>query len=167
MFRSLLLASMMFVAATGSQAGKQVFPEYGEPKVVFDFFFSDPRHLANGLFWIRSFMNPLMAEPYNLAPELMGIVVVVHGTEIVTLAKHNYEKYRDSVERMRYYASLGVQFKVCGLAAQDFDYKTDTFYEFVEVVPSAMTELAHWQQQGYGLVIPQVREKIFTTEEIR
>ena len=30
-----------------------------------------------------------------------------------------------------------------------------------------MVEIAHLQQQGYGLVIPQIRDKIFTIEEIR
>ena len=112
-------------------------------------------------------MNPLIEEPYSMAPEFLGIVVVVHGTEIVTLARHNYEKYRDSVERMRYYASLGVKFRVCGLAAGDYGYDADTFHDFVEIVPSAMVEIAHLQQQGYGLVIPQIRDKIFTIEEIR
>jgi intracellular sulfur oxidation DsrE/DsrF family protein len=68
---------------------------------------------------------------------------------------------------MRYYASLGVKFKVCGIAAHDFGYKTDDFYEFIEVVPSAITELAHWQLQGYALISPTVMEKKFTTEELR
>ena len=112
-------------------------------------------------------MNPLMDDPYNLAPEFLDIVVVIHGTEIVTLARQNYEKYQDTVERMRYYASLGVKFKVCGIAAHDFGYQTDAFYDFVDVVPSAITELAHWQLQGYALITPTVMEKKFSIEEIR
>jgi hypothetical protein len=68
---------------------------------------------------------------------------------------------------MRYYASLGVDFKVCALAARDYGYSTDAFYEFVEVVPSAITELAHWQLQGYALITPRVMEKKFSLEEIR
>lgn len=167
MFKAVLLALVLIVPATQASAGTPVSTEYRDPKVVFDFFFSDPRHISNGLYWIRSFMNPLNEEPYNLAPELMDIVVVIHGTEIVTLAKHNYEKYRDDVERMRYYASLGVKFKVCALAAVDYAYEADTFYDFVDIVPSAMAELAHWQQQGYGLVMPQIHEKVFSIEEIR
>ncbi len=167
MYRSLILALLFSLVAAKTQAAKTVYPEYEEPKVVFDFFFADPRHISSGLYWVRSYMNPLMEEPYNLAPEFMGIVVVIHGTEIVTLAKHNYDKYKESVERMRYYASLGVQFQVCALAAEDFGYTADTFQDFVNVVPSAITEIAHWQQKGHGLVIPQIREKIFTTEELR
>jgi intracellular sulfur oxidation DsrE/DsrF family protein len=167
MFKSTLIALLLALSTASAHAGTQVFTEYDEPKAVFDFFFADPRHIDSGLFWIRSYMNPLTEDPYNLAPEFMGIVVVIHGTEIVTLARHNYDKYRDSVERMRYYASLGVQFKVCALAAGDYQYDADSFHDFVDVVPSAMAEVAHWQQKGYGLVIPQILEKKFTIEEIR
>ena len=68
---------------------------------------------------------------------------------------------------MRYYASLGVEFKVCGLAAIDYDYSNDAFYEFIDVVPSAITELAHWQLEGFALITPIVTEKKFSIEEIR
>ena len=68
---------------------------------------------------------------------------------------------------MKYYAELGVKFKVCGLAAEDYGYSDKDFYEFVEVVPSAITELVHWQQQGYALMTPVVMEKKFATDEIR
>jgi intracellular sulfur oxidation DsrE/DsrF family protein len=108
-----------------------------------------------------------MEEPYNMAPEFMDIKVVIHGTEIVTVARKNYEKHKDAVERMRYYASLGIEFKVCGIAAHDFGYKVDDFQEFIEVVPSAISELAHWQLEGYALITPTVMEKKFTIEEIR
>jgi intracellular sulfur oxidation DsrE/DsrF family protein len=161
------LLLVLALTVTPAQAGEAVYPDYGDPKAVFDFYFADPRHIGSGLYWIRAYMNPLTEAPYDLAPEFMGIVVVVHGTEIVTLARKNYEKYRDSVERMRYYASLGVQFKVCGMALSDFQYAHDDLYEFVDIVPSAMTELAYWQQQGYGLVVPQIKEKRFSIEEIR
>lgn len=140
---------------------------YAEPKVVFDFYFDDPQKIHAALYWIRSLINPLMEEPYGFAPEMMDLVVVIHGTEIVTVAKHNYEKYRNAVDRMRYYAQLGVRFKVCGLAAADYGYRIDDFQDFIEVVPSAITELAHWQQQGYALIAPTVMEKRFSLEEIR
>lgn len=140
---------------------------YSEQKVVFDFYFDEPEKINSALYWIRSLINPLMDEPYGLAPEFLDIKVVIHGTELVTVARKNYPQYRDAVERMRYYASLGVQFKVCGLAARDYDYDTDAFYEFVEVVPSAITELAHWQLQGHALLTPVIMEKRFSIEEIR
>ncbi len=140
---------------------------YTEQKVVFDFYFDDPEKINTALYWVRSLINPLMEEPYNMAPESLDIKIVLHGTEIVTLARKNYAKYQDAVERMRYYATLGVEFKLCALAARDYNYATSDFYDFVDVVPSAITELAHWQLQGYALITPQVMEKKHALEDIR
>ncbi len=140
---------------------------YDEQKVVYDFYFDEPEKINSALYWIRSLMIPLGEEPYNHAPEFMDIVVIIHGTEIVTVAKKNYEKYKDAVERMRYYAALGVRFRVCGLAAEDYSYLDKDFYEFIEVAPSAITELAHWQQQGFSLITPAVMDKKYSIEEIR
>jgi intracellular sulfur oxidation DsrE/DsrF family protein len=167
-----LLAGMLLLPmgtgfATEERVSRAVQTPYGEQKVVFDFYFDDPAKINSALYWIRSLINPLMEEPYGIAPEFLNIKVVIHGTEIVTVARKNYEQYQDAVERMRYYSSLGVEFKVCGLAAHDYGYATDDFHEFIEVVPSAITELAHWQLQGYALLTPVVMEKRYTLDEIR
>jgi intracellular sulfur oxidation DsrE/DsrF family protein len=163
-----MLALLICTAAgAGERVSRAVQTPYGEQKVVFDFYFDDPEKINSALYWIRSLINPLMDEPYGMAPEFLDIKVVIHGTEIVTVARKNYERYQDAVERMRYYASLGVEFKVCGLAAHDYDYATDDFHDFVDVVPSAITELAHWQLQGYALLTPYVMEKRYSIEEIR
>jgi intracellular sulfur oxidation DsrE/DsrF family protein len=146
---------------------KVVQTPYSEPKVVYDFYFDDPEKINSALYWIRSLMNPLLDDPYGMAPEFMDIKVVIHGTEIVTVARKNYEKYKAAVERMRYYASLGVEFKVCGIAAHDYGYSTDGFYEFIDVVPSGINELAHWQLEGYALITPVVMDKKFSVEEIQ
>lgn len=140
---------------------------YAEPKVVYDFYFDEPAKINSALYWIRSLMNPLGEDPYNYAPEFMDIVVVIHGTEIVTVANKNYEKYKDAVERMRYYAELGVNFRVCGLAAADYGYIDKDFYEFIEIAPSAITDLSHWQQQGYSLITPVIMDKKHAIEDIR
>ena len=150
-----------------ADGGGRVETPYEEQKVVYDFYFDEPEKINSALYWIRALMNPLSEEPYNQPPELMDIIVVIHGTELVTVAKKNYEKYRDAVERMRYYASLGVNFRVCGLAAEEYDYTDDDFYEFIDIVPSAITELAHWQQQGYSLITPAVMSKKYAIEDIR
>jgi intracellular sulfur oxidation DsrE/DsrF family protein len=85
----------------------------------------------------------------------------------VTVAKKNEAKYQEAVDRMRYYAGLGVSFKVCGQAAEEYGYRAQDFQDFIEVVPNAITELAHWQQQGYALITPQILEKKFSIESIR
>jgi intracellular sulfur oxidation DsrE/DsrF family protein len=140
---------------------------YTEQKVVFDFYFDDPQKINSALFWVRALLNPLIEEPYNYAPEFLSIVVVIHGTEVVTTVKRNYAKYKEAVERMRYYASLGVKFRVCGLAAHDYDYSPKDFHDFIELAPSAITELAHWQLQGHALITPQIMDKKFSVDEIR
>lgn len=162
-----MLAFFSLAAAAADDAARTVMTPYNEPNVVYDFYFDEPAKINSALYWIRSLMNPLIEQPYNMAPEFMNIKVVIHGTEIVTVARKNYEKYKDAVERMRYYASLGVEFKVCGIAAHDYGYTVTDFQEFIEVVPSAINELAHWQLQGYALITPTVMEKKFAIEEIR
>jgi intracellular sulfur oxidation DsrE/DsrF family protein len=163
----LLVCFASHASLAEEQVSHEVQTPYSGQKVVFDFYLDHPEKINPALYWIRSLMNPLMASPYEMAPEFMDIKVVIHGMEIVTVARKNYDKYRDAVERMRYYSSLGVKFKVCGLAAKDYDYDSDDFYEFIDVVPSAITELAHWQLQGYALITPTVKEKKLSIDEIR
>lgn len=163
----LILLLLPALSAPAEEKARFVQTPYEPPKVLVEFYFDNPDKINSALYWIRALMSPLLEEPYNMAPEFFDIVVVIHGTEIVTTVKHNYEKYKDAVERMRYYASLGVKFRVCSIAAADFGYKIEDFHEFIELVPSAMTELVHWQQQGYAYLLPQVFEKRFNTEEIR
>lgn len=167
MMRMFLALVLTTSAAAAAAEAKLVQTPYKEQKVVFDFYFDDPAKINPALYWIRALINPLLEEPYNYAPELLDIVVVIHGTEIVTTVKRNYEKYRDAVERMRYYAALGVRFKVCGLAATDYGYRLEDFQDFVELVPSAITELAHWQLQGFAVIKPDTLDKKLSIEEIR
>lgn len=163
---SILILFIVFACPVNAES-KLVYTPYKDQKVVFDFYFDEPLKIASALYWIRSWLNPLMQAPYNDAPEFLNVVVVVHGTELVTLVKKNEKRYQEIVDRMRYYADLGFKFKVCELAAGDFDYAISDFQEFVEVIPSAMTELVHWQQQGYGLITPTIYSKKFSNEEIR
>lgn len=163
----LFFFSLLILPALGLAESTYVQTPYRPPKVVFEFYLDDPQKIGSALYWIRSLTNPLMEAPYNYSPEQMNIKVVIHGAEIVTVARKNEAKYKDAVERMRYYADLGVEFKVCGQAAQDFGYRVKDFQPFVQVVPNAITELAHWQQQGYALIKPEITSKQFPIESIR
>jgi len=153
--------------APAQAAGKWVATPYAPPKVMFEFYLDDPQKIGSALYWVRSLMNPLLEAPYNYSPEDMNIVVVIHGTEVVTVATKNEAKYQEAVERMRYYADLGVSFKVCGQVAEDFGYAVADFQDFIEVVPNGIVELAHWQQQGYALIVPKILEKTIDIESIR
>lgn len=167
MFKIIIAFLALLLCSPAMSAGRWVQTPYKPAKVVFEFYLDQPEKIASALFWVRSLMNPLQDAPYNYAPEELDIKVVIHGTEIVTVAKHHQQKYQDIVERMRYYADLGVEFKVCGLAAEDFGYSLQDFHDFIQVVPNAITELAHWQQQGYALIKPEIFIKQRTLESIR
>lgn len=162
-----LLISYMTSAHADEHQARFVQTPYQTPKVVYDFYFDHPEKINSALFWIRSLIKPLEEAPYNIATDFMDIKVVIHGTEIVTVAKKNYEKYKEAVERMRYYHALGIEFKVCNLAATDYNYTLGDFYEFIDVVPSAFTELTHWQMQGYALITPKILTRDFSLEESR
>lgn len=165
--KRLLLALYLGVLAAGAAAGQLVATPYAPPRVVFDFYYDDPNKIGAALYWIRALTSTLGDAPYDYPPEDMQLVVVIHGTEIVTLAKKNEAKYQETVERMRYYAGLGVHFRVCAQAAADYGYAAADFQDFVEIAPNAITELAHWQQQGYALIVPQVMDKKLAIEAIR
>lgn len=162
----LVLMCSLAQAPAMAQA-KFIQTPYQNPKALVDVFLDDPAKLGAALYWVRSLVNPLVEAPYSLFPEDMSIIVLMHGTEIVTLARKNEARYTELVQRMRYYADMGVKFKVCGLALQDYHYTAADMHDFVEVTPSAITELMHWQNQGYALITPQVFEKKFSIENIR
>ncbi len=159
--------SLIYSTLAFSEEARFEQTPYQEPKVLFEFYFDDPNKIGSALYWLRSFINPLTEEPYNYAPEFMDVKVIIHGTEIVTLAKKNYAKYKTAVERMKYYSMLGVDFRVCGLAAKDFGYQRKDFQSFVKIVPSAIIEIGHWQQQGYAIIKPEIMDKKFSIDEIR
>ena len=164
---TLLMLLWLGVVTPVHAAGRGVATPYAPAKVVFEFYLDDPQKIGSALYWVRSLINPLLDAPYNYSPEDLKVVVVIHGTEIVTVATKNETKYQEVVERMRYYADLGVSFKVCGQAAEDYGYTVQDFQDFIEVVPNAIPELAHWQQQGYALITPQILDKKINIESIR
>lgn len=163
---ALTLTTVLHAPAALAQA-KVVQTPYKNPKALVDIFLDDPAKLGAALYWVRSLVNPLTEAPYSMFAEDMSIIVLLHGTEIVTLAKKNQARYEEVVQRMRYYADMGVKFKVCGLALQDYGYSAADLHNFVEVTPSAITELMHWQNQGYALIPAVVQDKKFSIDQIR
>lgn len=162
---SALLACVM--CAPAQAAGKFEQTPYSAPKTLYEFYFENPEYINSALYWLRSQINPLMDDPYNIQPDEMKIVVVIHGTEIAAVASKNYEKYKEAVDRMRYYADMGVDFRVCALAAEDYGYSVNDFHDFIKIVPSAMAELSHWQEQGYALLVPRILIRQQSVESVR
>ncbi len=150
------------------RSGAQIAnPPYTEQKAVFDFYFEHPQMIEPAIGWVSALMKPLVSEPLNYLPEFLDIKVVIHGTEIVALAKRNYRTYQTAVERMRYFASIGVDFRVCAMALEEYGYRPEDMQDFVKIVPSAITDLAHWQLKGYALIQPRILFKSQAVEDIR
>jgi hypothetical protein len=166
--RQVFLAAFLALPAAWAHAQAHfVQTPYQNPKALVDVYLDRPEKMGSALYWLRSLVNPLIEPPYSMLPEDMNVIVLLHGTELVTVARKNEATYRDVVQRMRYYASQGVKFKVCGLALKDFGYRAEDMQSFIEVTPSAMTELVHWQNQGYAIITPQVTDKKQATDDIR
>jgi uncharacterized protein len=163
---ALALAGWVPMGSAQAQATWVQTP-YESPKALVDVYLDHPDKMGSALYWLRSLVNPLIEAPYSLMPEDMHVIVLLHGTELVTVAKKNEARYEDAVARMRYYASQGVTFKVCGLAMKDYGYRLEDMQPFIQVTPSAMTELVHWQNRGYALMTPMVTDKKVAIDDIR
>jgi len=164
-----LIFSCFLTAGEKEEGAKVVETHYSAPfKAVVEFYFDHPEKIGPALSWVSNILIVLTNPPYSFMPDDIDIVVIIHGTEIVTTVKKNRDKYKEIVERMESLAMQGVKFKVCNMAAEMlYGYKKEDFYPFIELVPSAITELLYWQQRGYALLIPRIYEKKVEREEIR
>jgi len=162
-----MLLLLFAVDAVADQARYVETPYSGKQKVLVDMYYNEPADINNALYWLRTYVNTMTDSPYDVSTFDMDIKVLMHGAELVTLAKKNYKKYKAAVDRMRYYADLGVEFRICGLAMGEFGYRPQDLQDFVRITPSAMTEIVHWQLQGYALLRPIILEKKYSIEEIR
>jgi len=169
--RGALAGLLMLLSAAFAEEGAVFVQTPYEPpfRAVVEFYFDEPEKIRPALEWVSNIIRVLSEEPYSFIPgEEIEIVVVIHGTEITTLARKNRERYRDIWERMEGMTMYGVRFKVCSIAAEKiYDYSPDELAPFVELVPSAIPELLHWQQKGYALLIPRIPERKGSVEEIR
>lgn len=159
--RVLLGLLLLVFLAFGGEGAKVVQTPYKAPfKAVVEFYFDEPEKIRRALAWVSNIIYVLSNDPYHFHPgEDIDVVVVIHGAEMTALAKKNKEKYKDVWERVESLSNYGVKFKVCKMAAEQiYGLSAKDFPEFVEFVPSAITEILHWQQQGYALLIPQVFE---------
>ena len=78
---ALLLASLP-LQGMASSAKYVETPYKAEQKVVFDFYLDDPEKINAALYWLKALIDPLMAAPYNTAPDDLDIKVVIQFSEI-------------------------------------------------------------------------------------
>ena len=150
------LAALWFAScAFSAQAGGTFLQTpYGSPKVVFEIYLDNPAKLGHAINWVRNMTHTLSRDPYTFDPKTLK--VVMHGVEIQATVKEFENNFPDTVEKMRALSEQGVEFKVCNYAREQYGYTFDDFQDFIQVVPSAIVEVAYWQNQGYALMTPQV-----------
>ncbi len=160
MKRVFILFLFLVSLSLSSEHGKFVQTEYSRPfKAVVELFLESPEALGPALGWISNIVYVLSNPPYNYSSEDIDIVVVSHGRELPVFAMENRERYKEIVERVESLSMYGVKFMVCNMAARQlYGYTEKDFYPFVTLVPSALTEIIHWQQRGYGLLTPRILE---------
>lgn len=156
-----LLLLLSFSITFAHFDGKSAHPTYQKPfKVLFHIFLDKPEKFRPALGWISNVFQVLTNPPYEFSPEDIKIVVVSQGREIPFFTLKSRMEHPDVYERLESLSLYGVKFKVCRIAAEQLYGLSDRdFYPFVELVPSAIVEIAHWQQEGYALVIPMLFDR--------
>lgn len=96
---TVVLLSASLASAPAQAQARFVQTPYQNPKALVDIYLDDPQKLGSALYWLRALVNPLTEAPYSMFPEDMSIVVLMHGTEIVTLARKNEERYQEVVRK--------------------------------------------------------------------
>lgn len=121
-----------------------------EFKVAFDFNFNDPKGTERALYPVSFILKTIQEHgPVSFEP---NIIVVSHGSEVVTWAKQNYEQYKDIVDRSARLADLGVKFEVCAVAATALGFEPQDFHGFVNVVPLGTYALTYHAHRGYAVI---------------
>ncbi len=159
MVRLVIALLLGFLLSFGEEA-VFVQTEYKKPfKVVFEIYLDHPEKMRPAIGWVSNVIFVLTNPPYDFSLEDIDIVVVSHGRELPVFLKENRDKYQDIVERIEGLTHYGVKFKVCRMALTQLYGATEKdLHPFVETVPSAIVEVAHWQMMGYSLIIPMVFE---------
>ncbi|MCS6876381.1 MAG: DsrE family protein [Aquificaceae bacterium] len=157
--RMFFVLVLIFSLGFSQPHSKVVETPYQKPfKAVFWLFLESPERLKLSLGFISNIMYVLTNSPYNFSLDDIDIVVVSHGREVPVFAYKNKELYSELVDRAEILSLYGVKFKICRVAAEQvYGLSEKDFYPFVELVPSAITEVIHWQMQGHAIIIPPGR----------
>lgn len=119
------------------------------PGVVIEIVSGDAMHLKTLLPEIRSNIEKLRAK----FPEL-PVAIVSHGTEQFMMTRSNASK---APETHRLLQSLvkddDVDFHVCGTHASWFNVTPEDFPEYVDVTPAGPTQIRHYEELGYELIV--------------
>ena len=121
-----------------------------ELKIAFDFNFNDPQGIERALYPVSFILKTI--QEYGPATFEPNIVVVLHGSEVVALARQNYQRYQAIVDRASRLADLGVKFEICVVAASALGFQPEDFHGFVDIVPLGTYALAYHASKGYAVI---------------
>jgi intracellular sulfur oxidation DsrE/DsrF family protein len=81
------------------------------------------------------------------------LVILSHGDEIISLLEKNETEYRSFHEKIRHLIlTYNVDFQVCGAYAALSGIDESEFADFVDVVPSAPSQIKDYRQMDYKIV---------------
>lgn len=126
---------------------------YGAQNFLYDFNFAEPVHGLKALTFVR---NHIRALKEHGDFENSRLVIVAHGNELHALSRLNSAAFPNAYEELRDLVEQGVEIHVCRNAASGRGYQPDEFYDLITVVPTAMTDIAKYQGEGFGYIYPAV-----------
>ena len=164
--RHLLLATLILLVpqfVAGSENDREVaddeFPELGEIRKIIDA--TDPPdgvvflvmdYDVEAYYWVLPRLEryvKMVREKWTDAP----LAVISHGDEIISLLARNEEKYAPFHRRIRQLVeNYRVDFQVCGAYAALSGVDESEFAGFVDVVPSAPSQITDYRQMDYRII---------------
>ena len=87
---ALLLSACLSVPVAAQARATVMQTPYLHPKALFDIYLDHPAKMGAALYWLRSFVNPLLDAPYSFFNDDMSVIVVLHGTELVHWQNQGY-----------------------------------------------------------------------------
>ncbi len=140
--------------APGGTAIDQSTQPYHDLKAVMDLKVRNPSDVAFGYVTAKR----IIAQPGA------KLVVIIEGPAIAVFAKKNYLDHQGIVDNWAELADAGVQIEYCGNSVHGFGFKPSDMDGLSKSNPAvvnigAFPSIAHYEQQGYGLIMPAQLEK--------
>lgn len=166
--RKLISALLLSMAASATAFAGPEDPsrfdgtKYVAQKSVYDFNFERPLDAKVALAYLKNHLKAIneFGDPKN-----SHLVIVAHGNELHAFSRLNRAAYPGIYEELKALTDAGVTIRVCRNAARSRGYQPDEFYDVITVAPSAVSDLAKWQNEGYSYMYAEwfprkVREDI-------
>ena len=137
---------------------EKTFPELGEIKEIIGLgrpegvVFMVMDHDTEAYEWVLPRLERYVKIIHQEWPDL-PLAVLSHGDEIFSLLVKNEQEYSEFHRRIRLLVENDkLDFQVCGAFAAMSGVDESEFVDFVDVVPSAPTQISDYRLMGYELV---------------